>query len=97
MIAEPNVPEMVLFSVEIFRSTTSCEQITSEAIKVSFLPRIERMVVMIAAEVTRRSDKEGLRIRTKRALSTDLDDDENVMMVMVLPRRSKRVKNTKYN
>ena len=30
---------------------------------------------------------------TKRALSTDLDDDESVMVV--LPRRSKRVKNAK--
>ena len=86
------MPEMVLFSVEIFRSTTSCEQITSEAIKVSFLPRIERMVVMIAAEVTRRSDKEGLRIRTKRALSTAFAEVDGESQMLVLPRRSKRVK-----
>ena len=58
----------------------------SETVSLEILD-IDNIPVIIANEEVVRSAP------TKRALSNDLDDDESVMMV--LPRRSKRVKNTK--
>ena len=58
----------------------------SETVSLEILD-IDNIPVIIANEEVVRSAP------TKRALSTDLDDDESVMMV--LPRRSKRVKKTK--